>query len=82
MAEPNTPEKIRAQSTSDLVQEVVKNSERLLESEIRLGQELGELQTRVRRMTEWREQFNQHTRLVLGLACGAGLLVGLSFGRE
>ena len=37
MADPNTPEEIRQRSTPDLVQEVVKNSEQLLESEIRLG---------------------------------------------
>jgi len=42
----------------------------------RLGANLNELETRVRRTTDWRLQFDRHPMLMLGAAVGGGMLIG------
>jgi hypothetical protein len=42
----------------------------------RLGQNLNELETRVRDTTDWRTQFNRHPYVGIGIALGGGLLLG------
>lgn len=42
----------------------------------RLGRNLQELENRVRSTTDWRQQFDRHPFMFLGLAAGGGLLLG------
>ena len=46
-----------------------------------LGRNLGELETRVRRTTDWRTHFDRNPMLMLGAALGGGLLVGTLVGK-
>jgi len=41
-----------------------------------LGRNLNELETRVRRTTDWRAQFDRNPMLMMGVALGGGLLLG------
>jgi hypothetical protein len=41
-----------------------------------LGRNLNELETRVRRTTDWRVQFDRNPMLMMGVALGGGLLLG------
>src|SRR5262245_19137352 len=41
-----------------------------------LGENLNELETRVRRTTDWRAQFDRNPMLMLSAALGGGLLIG------
>ena len=41
----------------------------------KLGQDIAELENRVRDATDWRVQFDRHPWLGLGLAMGSGLLL-------
>lgn len=42
----------------------------------RLGRNLNELETRVRRVTDWRAQFDNNPMLMIGAALGGGVLLG------
>ena len=41
-----------------------------------LGRNLGELESRVKRSTDWRAQFDRNPMLMIGVAMGGGLLIG------
>lgn len=45
-----------------------------------LGEDLAELQAKVRRTTDWREQFRRNTVTALSAAFAGGMLVALVFG--
>jgi hypothetical protein len=47
-----------------------------------LGRNLNELETRVRRGTDWRTYFDKNPMMMLGVALGGGLLVGTAVGRR
>ena len=46
-----------------------------------LGRNLNELETRVKRTTDWRAQFDRNPMLTMGVALGGGLLLGHDDGR-
>jgi len=45
-----------------------------------LGRNLNELESRVRRTTDWRAQFDRNPMLMMGVALGGGLLLGTIVG--
>jgi len=45
-----------------------------------LGQNLRELELKVRSATDWRQQYENHPAAFLGVAFGGGLLLGAAFG--
>jgi len=47
-----------------------------------LGYHLRELETRVKGMTDWREQFRRSPFLLVTLAFGGGILLGATGGRS
>ena len=47
-----------------------------------LQQSLKELEYRIRRVVDWRAQFDRNPWMFLGTAFGAGLLLGLASGRR
>ena len=46
-----------------------------------LGRNLNELETRVKRTTDWRAQVDRNPMLAMGVALGGGLLIGSMVGR-
>lgn len=59
------------QTSNDIMQHI--ESERT-----RLGQNLNDLEDRVKTATDWRHQFEQHPAILLGVAFGGGLLLSLT----
>lgn len=47
-----------------------------------LGRNLNELETRVRRGTDWKTYFDKNPMMMLGVALGGGLLLGTAVGRR
>ena len=47
-----------------------------------LGRNLNELESRVKRSTDWRAQFDRNPMLMMGVALGGGLLLGSIVGRS
>ena len=45
-----------------------------------LGRNLSELESRVKRSTDWRAQFGRNPILMIGVAMGGGLLIGTVVG--
>ena len=52
------------------------------EARSRLGQDLNELEFRVRRTADWRTHFDRHPWTFLGAAFGAAMLVGMMVTRR
>ncbi len=48
----------------------------------RLGQELNQLEYRVKQAADWRVQFDRHPWWFVGGAFGAALLIGLAVGHK
>ena len=54
--------------------------ERIDRQRDRLGENLQELETRFRDVTDWRVQYSRHPWTMLGIAFGGGLLLGAWLG--
>ena len=49
----------------------------IAEKRAQLGRDLSEIERRVRKAADWREQVRQHPDVVLGAAFGLGMILGM-----
>ena len=64
-----------AQTTDELRQQIEARR-------TRIARDINELEHRVRKTVDFREQFRRHTGVFLGSAFGAGLLLGIVTGGD
>ncbi len=76
------PENIRDKPVREIVDDMMEQSQRALQSSARATAELNELRRRADEAMDWREQLNRHSWLAIALAMGVAALIFLAFSRN
>jgi hypothetical protein len=76
------PENIRDKPVREIVDDMMEQSQRALQSSARATAELNELRRRADEAMDWREQLNRHSWLAIALATGVAALIFLAFSRN
>lgn len=77
MSESSIPEDIRQKSTSEVADDLMKQSQEILERGARVTAELDELKHRAEDAMNWRKQLSAHSGLALSLTAGVSFLLFL-----
>jgi len=73
------PEQIREAPTSAVLDDMMQETQRALQSSARAAAELNELRRRADEALDWRTQLRRHSWLGMGLAMAAAVLLFLAF---
>ncbi len=75
-------ESIQAKPTREIVDDVMQQAERALESGARATAEVNELKRRADETLDWRKQFDRHPGIAMALVAGLSILLYLAFSRR
>lgn len=82
MPDATKPGEIRGEATRDVVDDMMTQTQRALESSARAAEELNELKRRANDALDWRKQLDRHSWLGMGIAIAASVLLFVAFHRR
>ena len=82
MSENPMPDQMRNEPTRTVVDDMMQQTEKALQSSARAAAELNELRRRTDEALDWRKQLSRHPGFQLGLAVAVAVVVYMAFSRK